>query len=170
MPKLRFASQPMRFRPRKLTAATSQLLTSRHCARMTDKWTSGRACMFSENHIRQVELSRVQALLSRDMELAWKLHSPSYQLITPAGRALSRERYLGKIAAGELTYLQWKPEHIHVRLAERMAIVRYRATLELDAGEGHGTPFECWHTDTYELNEGEWQAVWSQATKINSSD
>jgi hypothetical protein len=51
-----------------------------------------------------------------------------------------------------------------------MAVTRYKATLEIDAGNGHGTPFECWHTDFYELTEGGWQAVWSQATAIKSSD
>ncbi len=108
-----------------------------------------------EDHIRQIELSRVRALLTRDMELAWRLHAPDYQLITPSGVVFSRERYLGKIASGELAYLQWKPEHMQVRLSETMAIVRYRATLELDAGDGRGTPFECWHTDSYELNAGD---------------
>jgi Domain of unknown function (DUF4440) len=124
--------------------------------------------MIPEDHIRQIELARIQALLLRDMERAWRLHSPEYQLITPSGTALARERYLGKIASGELTYIQWKPGHMHVRLTEKMALLRYQVTLELDTGDGHGTPFECWHTDSYELNEGAWQAVWSQATAIKS--
>ena len=31
-----------------------------------------------------------------------------------------------------------------------------------------GAPFSlgCWHTDTYELRDGHWQVVWSQATAI----
>ena len=57
---------------------------------------------------------------------------------------------------------------MQVRLTEKMALLRYRVTLELDAGDGRGAPFECWHTDSYELNEGTWQAVWSQATAIKS--
>jgi hypothetical protein len=51
-------------------------------------------------------------------------------------------------------------------LVGRMAVVRYRATLELDLGDGRGTPFECWHTDSYELTGDAWQVVWSQATAI----
>ena len=123
--------------------------------------------MIPEDHIRQIELARIQALLKRDMELAWRLHSSEYQLITPSGTALARDRYLGKIASGELTYIQWKPGHMHVRMTEKMALLRYKVTLELDAGDGHGTPFDV-GTDSYELNEGAWQAVWSQATAIKS--
>lgn len=55
---------------------------------------------------------------------------------------------------------------MNVRVSERMAIVRYQATLELDAGDGHGTPFACWHTDSYELADDMWRVVWSQATAI----
>jgi hypothetical protein len=122
--------------------------------------------LLSPDHIRQIERSRVSALVERNMELAWKLHSAEYQLITPSGTSFTRERYLGNIAAGELIYLQWIPEEMDVRLSETMAIVRYKATLELDAGKGQGTPFKCWHTDAYELSDGSWQAVWSQATTI----
>ena len=120
----------------------------------------------SPDHIRGIERSRVRALVEKNMALAWKLHSSEYQLITPSGTSFTRERYLGNIAAGELTYLQWIPEKMDVRLSETMAIVRYKATIELDAGKGQGTPFKCWHTDAYELSGGSWQAIWSQATTI----
>lgn len=136
--------------------------------KLATAWPLTGNLMIPEEHIREIERARIQALLDRDMELARRLHAPEYQLITPAGTALSRDRYLAKIASGELTYLQWKPQHMHVRLAGAMALVRYKVTLELDAGGGRGTPFECWHTDSYELNDGAWQAVWSQATAIRS--
>src|ERR1017187_6792813 len=38
--------------------------------------------------------------------------------------------------------------------------------LSLIRGDGQGTPFQCWHTDSYELKDEVWQAVWSQATAI----
>jgi hypothetical protein len=122
--------------------------------------------LHSPDHIRQIERSRVRALVERNMELAWKLHSAEYQLITPSGKSYTREQYLGYIAAGELVYRQWLPEDMDVRLSATMAIVRYRATIELDAGKGHGTPFRCWHMDAYELSGGSWRAIWSQATII----
>jgi hypothetical protein len=118
------------------------------------------------DHIREVERSRIKALVTREMYVLRRLHAPEYQLITPLGRTYSRERYLREIEAGQLRYLRWEHGAMDVRASERMAMVRYRATLELDAGDGHGTPFECWHTDSYELTGGTWQVVWSQATAI----
>lgn len=119
------------------------------------------------DHLRELERSRLAALVARDMPLAWRLHAPDFQLVTPGGSSFSREHYLGKIEQGTLRYLRWEPGDMAVRMATDMAVIRYRATLELDAGDGHGTPFQCWHIDTYELNgEGLWQVVWSQATAI----
>ena len=41
-----------------------------------------------------------------------------------------------------------------------VAVLRYRARISFDDGPG----FTCWHTDCYELRNGQWQVVWSQAT------
>jgi len=121
------------------------------------------------DHIREVERSRLRALVERDMELAWQLHAADFQLVTPVGNTFTREQYLGKIAAGTLRYLRWEPGPMDVRMRGETALIRYRATLELDAGNGQVTPFQCWHIDSYELNDASWQVVWSQATAIKSS-
>jgi hypothetical protein len=116
--------------------------------------------------LRAVEQARIAALLARDMARLEQLHAPQYQLVSPAGKSFTRERYLELISAGTLRYLRWEPQDIHVRVREHMALVRYQATLQLDAEGAGGVPFMCWHIDSYELNNGVWQAVWSQATKI----
>ena len=120
--------------------------------------------------LRQLEISRLKALVDRNMELAWQLHAPDFQLVTPGGRAFTREQYLGKIEKGILRYLRWEPGVIDVRVREGAdtALLRYQATLELDSGNGTGTPFQCWHIDSYELNDGQWQVVWSQATAVKT--
>ena len=120
------------------------------------------------DHLREIERQRTQALVQRDMGLAWALHAPDYQLVTPGGVGFSRERYLGKIAAGELVYRLWAPGPIAVRISPAMALLRYRVTLAF-AGDPPGLPFDCWHLDSCELTDGVWQAVWSQATRIPPS-
>ena len=124
--------------------------------------------------LRQLEARRIQAILARDMPLLWQLHAPDYQLITPSGRTFSRERYLGDIESGSLRYLRWEAGDMDVRASAQMAIIRYQVTLELDGengtAKGSGTPFLCWHTDSYELRDGTWQAVWSQATAIKAPE
>lgn len=113
-----------------------------------------------------LEQRRTQALVARDIALARSLHAPEYQLITPAGTALSRERYLGLIEAGELVYLDWQIAEPQLRLGADLAVLRYRATLTL-AG-GNEQPFAVWHTDHYERRDGTWRAMWSQATAIKN--
>lgn len=117
--------------------------------------------------IRDLESSRIRALVDADVPQLLQLHAPDYQLVTPSGRTFTRERYVALIGSRALQYLRWDPGPMQVRASEAMAIVRYRVTLQLGSPDGPGTPQQCWHTDSYERIDGRWQAVWSQATRID---
>jgi len=118
--------------------------------------------LVDEEHFRALERERTQALVARDMATIERLHAAEYQLITPAGVVFTRERYLAKLAEGPF-YASWEAEGpIGVRVSAQMAVVRYRARLGFPSGK----VVECWHIDTYELRDGRWQAVWSQATAL----
>ena len=118
------------------------------------------------DRLRETERARLRALVCADIDQAQKFHAPDFQLITPIGAALSKEDYLGAIASGHLKYLTWQPGDIAVRLYDGVAVIRYRAQLEVVFG-GHKIPLsEYWHTDTYEDRDGHWMVVWSQATAI----
>lgn len=91
-----------------------------------------------------------------------QLHGHDYQLITPAGKVLNREAYFEALRAGPF-YSAWRIQgEVLVRRSQGMAMLRYRACLEFPSGRS----LVCWHTDSYELNGADWQAVWSQATEI----
>jgi len=118
------------------------------------------------DEISEIERARLHALVEADMDTANRLHADDFQLVTPSGRTYSKEEYLGDVASGELDYLVWEPiSDIAVRLRGQMAHIRYRSQLEIVAG-GHKSVGFYWHTDTYERNGGQWQVVWSQATRI----
>mgnify|MGYP001544597454 FL=1 len=119
-----------------------------------------------EDHIRSLEALRIQALVGVDIEQLQALHSADYQLITPSGRTFSRDQYLGAIASAELRYLRWEAGTMAVRTSETMAIVRYQVTLQFGSPQNPGGTLRCWHTDSYEFNDGIWQVAWSQATQI----
>ena len=112
--------------------------------------------------IRDRERQRTQALVAKDLERAARMHAPEYQLVTPAGKTFDKAGYLEAIRTGDLAYVSWEPDAMDVRVGTDMAIVRYRATLRFPSGK----VVRCWHTDSYELREGAWLAVWSQATAI----
>lgn len=133
---------------------------------MTNQPINAQAVVAGADDIRSLERARLKALVGRDMTFAWQVHAADFQLITPIGHIYSRDRYLGEIEAGELKYLMWEPQTIEVRLRTNMAVLRYKARLQVDSGQGDTASLHCWHTDSYELHDGFWRVVWSQATTI----
>jgi hypothetical protein len=116
--------------------------------------------------IRATERERLSALVDADMDVAWRLHAEGFQLVTPGGATYSREEYLGDIASGDVDYLVWEPtSEIEVRVYGDGAVIRYRAHIEIVFGDNKDVA-NTWHTDSYEKRGGQWQVVWSQATRI----
>jgi uncharacterized protein DUF4440 len=108
-------------------------------------------------------------LVDADIERARQLHADDFQLVTPSGKELSKDEYLGDVASGEIDYLAWDAGPIEVRLYGEAAVIRYRSELEIIASGDHGPRRPYWHTDLYELRDGRWQVVWSHATEIRWS-
>ncbi len=116
--------------------------------------------------LRAVEHQRLDALVQADMPEARRLHADDFQLINPAGLALSDEDYLGFIASGLVDYLVFEPESpIEVRVYGQSGVIRYQSHIEVVVF-GELQSLDAWHTDLYERRHGQWQAVWSQATAI----
>jgi len=110
-----------------------------------------------------IERRRLRALVRADVTAAGALHADDYQLITPNGSEMTKADYLGSIAAGQLRYQVFEPVSDMAVLGDgAVAVLRYQARISFDDGPG----FICWHTDCYELQDGHWRAVWSQATAI----
>ena len=119
------------------------------------------------NHVQSAEKSRLSALLTGNMEVARQLHADDFQLVTPLGAVFSKEEYLGAVAAGILHYLAMELDSpIDVRMYHDVALLRYRAQIEIEV-QGQGYPrAPYWFTDAYEKRDGQWQIVWSQGTGI----
>jgi hypothetical protein len=132
---------------------------------VTEQKINSSALITNADAFRELERSRLQALVERNMELARQLHAVDFQLITPTGHLYLRDQYLGEIETGQLKYMAWDPEEMGVRMHANVALLRYQARLEVDSGRGQAS-FRCWHTDSYELIHGLWQVIWSQATAI----
>jgi hypothetical protein len=128
---------------------------------------SDASAQVAADELRAAERKRLRSLVEADVETARRLHADDFQLINPLGGSVSKDQYLGGIASGDIRYLEWEPGRIEVKLFGDAAVLRYQATLKIavkglpDAPSGH-----FWHTDLYERRNGQWQAVWSQATQI----
>jgi len=133
---------------------------------VTEQKINASALITDADAFRKLERARLQALVEREMDLARQLHALDFQLITPTGHLYLGDQYLNEIETGLLKYMAWDPEEMEVRMHANVAMLRYQARLEVDSGIGQRSIFHCWHTDSYELIDGLWQVVWSQATAI----
>lgn len=115
--------------------------------------------------VRSTEHERITALLQGNMEVAHRLHANDFQLITPLGVVLSKDEYLGAVAAGQLHYLFWEVDSpIDVRLHGDIALIRYLCQIQIEVN-GEAYPRAAYRfTDSYERRDGYWQIVWSQGT------
>lgn len=113
------------------------------------------------DELRELERERLRLLVACDLERAGPIHADDFQLIHPGGGSLSKQEYMGMLASGEFRYKAWDPEDMAVRLHADCGVLRYRATIETLVRRGR-----YWHIDLYEVREGRWQVVWSQATEI----
>jgi hypothetical protein len=121
-----------------------------------------------EELIRSTEQERLRALVAADLKVADQLHADNFQLVNPGGGILSKAQYLGGVASGYLNYRVWEPDsEIAVCLYGQGAVIRYRSRLHMSLDGAEGSLENYWHTDSYELRDGRWQVVWSQATLVH---
>jgi hypothetical protein len=118
------------------------------------------------DRLRAIETARLQALVDGDATAAGRSLAADYQLINPAGVALSRDEFLGGVAAGFPDFLALEPTgRIEVRQSGDSATLRYPTSFDLVVG-GTRLTHAGWTTQLYERRDGHWQAVWGQSTAI----
>jgi len=121
----------------------------------------------SSANLPDIERGRLRALLAADIKAAAPLHADDYRLVTPNGSEMTKDDYLGAIGSGQLRYRVFEAvSDIAVLGDGPVAVLRYQARISFDDRPG----LLCWHTDCYQLRDGRWQVVWSQATRIIDAD
>ena len=120
-----------------------------------------------EDTLRDLEARRLASLVARDMSTAEALHAEDYELITPGGVTYTKRGYLDGVAAGELRYQVFEAASpVRVRVKGDAAILRYEVRIDIGFAPGESEAGRFWHTDYWERRDDQWQAVWSQATRI----
>jgi hypothetical protein len=117
--------------------------------------------------LRQIERTRVQALVDADVAVAGPLIASDFELINPLGEVLTRDVLLGGVGSGAVDFLSDNvTSPIKVRAGGNTAALRYRHTIDIVvAGVGHLT-HPAWTTALYERRNGSWQIVWEQTGAI----
>jgi hypothetical protein len=108
------------------------------------------------DHLRRIETARLTALVNGDMDVAEQLHGVDSPTDHSASIAFSKTEYLHAVATRELHYSVFgATASIDVWGDEQIALIRYRARIGFH--ESPGDPIECWQTDCYRSNDGNWQ-------------
>lgn len=132
-----------------------------------DACASTRTYSSDAERIRQIERQRLRSLVDVDLNTARRIHSDDFQLINPAGAALTKLEYLGALESGQLDYVAWDAGDITVKLYGDAAVIRYRDNrFDVNSGSNVVHRGPMYHTNLYERRGGEWQIVWSQASGI----
>jgi ketosteroid isomerase-like protein len=122
-----------------------------------------------EDVIRSVQCERSGALLAANIETARRIHADDFQLITPLGAVFSKEQYLSAVEARVIKYSVMELDSaVDVRVYGDVALIRYRAQIEVDVQGQRYPRAGYWFTDAYEKRDGRWQIVLSQGTGIAS--
>ena len=117
--------------------------------------------------LRQIEQTRLQALVDADVAVAGPLHASDFELINPLGEVLTREAILGGVGAGAVDFLSdTVTSPIKVRRHGTTAVLRYSHDIDIVvAGIGRLT-HPAWTTAYYERRNGKWRIVWEQTGAI----
>ena len=112
-----------------------------------------------------IERARLRAVVDADGPALWALHDPGFILCSPGGGIWDRDRYVGGLCDGSVSYTRFEAvTPIEVLQSRDLAVVRYRSVIDLTTPHGGGH-LECWHLDTYVRDaEAGWRCRWSQAT------
>ena len=150
---------PIRY-PAILVALFAPLLLA--CAAVSRGGTYGPE---EAEQLRHIERKRLASLVEADVVTARRFHADDFELVNPAGGALSKDEYLAQIESGQVDYRAWEAGEITVRLYHDVAMIRYR-DVRFDV-DSRGQPVHrgpMFHTNVYERRAGQWQIVWSQAS------
>jgi hypothetical protein len=95
------------------------------------------------------------------------MHADDFQVISPFGSAFDKREYLQSVTSGELDYVRWEPEDIHVRIHGTAAALRYKTLADVSSRGKILPTMQTWNTAYYERRKGRWVIVWYQVTQIS---
>ena len=115
--------------------------------------------------LKSLEVQRLEGLIEANIDVASKLHADDFQLVTPFGEIVSKEKYLGNISDGTLDYIVWRPLDMEVRFYDDVAAIRYRdSEFVVEAGGMPHLSGLLVRTNIYEKRGENWVIVWSHAS------
>jgi uncharacterized protein YciI len=119
----------------------------------------------AEQEIREIETRRFKAMTDQDIAALDRILSDDLTYTHSNARVDTKAQYISSIRSGELKYLSILPSELKVRAYGNTAVVTGRAAMKLEI-RGQAATMELRFTDTYVLQDGRWQMVTWESTRI----
>jgi hypothetical protein len=122
-----------------------------------------------EEQLRKIEQQRIEAITTKDVDTLQRLLAEDYHLINPGGQQVGKFDLIHGLREGFIAYSLWEVDGAMTVVAgDPLAVVRYRASLQVTVQGEAQPPQRLWHTEVYIQAEGAWQAIMSQDTRISA--
>jgi hypothetical protein len=118
-----------------------------------------------EKEIRDLEALRFHAMEKADVETLDRIISDDLIYTHSSGLRQSKFDVIGVLGSTEMKYESITPYDVRVRIYNGTAIVAGRATINIKA-HGERESFEICYLDVYVKQEGRWQMVAWQSSRV----
>jgi uncharacterized protein YciI len=119
----------------------------------------------AEQEVREMETRRFRAQIDADVATLDRILSNDLTYTHSSAHVDTKESYISSIRSGELKYLSIVPDDLKVRAYGNTAVVTGRAAIKSES-EGQPATMQLRFTDTYVRQDGRWQMVAWESTRI----
>jgi ketosteroid isomerase-like protein len=137
------------------------------CAAFAVSAAAGRAqSSDAARQVLAVEQARVEALDHGDIPALERIMADDVRYVHASGHVDTRESYLDGIRSGQLKYIFWKPEGLHVQMLGNTAVLSGKYAVRANDLRVQKAPFDVQILvlSVYAKRGGRWQLVAYQST------
>ena len=127
----------------------------------------GQSSAQAEQEVRELELRRFKALTDQDTAALDQILSDGLTYTHSSAHVDTKATYIALIRSGELKYVSIVPDELKVRVYGNAAVITGRAEFKSES-HGQAATMQLRFTDTYVRQNGRWQMVAWESTRILS--
>ena len=119
-----------------------------------------------QEELLNLEKEFAQAIIKNDVEAIGRFLADDWLIIDPDGSIIDRSRFLGVIKSGALTHEMMESDDVSVRIYGDTAVVMGLTTSSKGKFMGQDFTTRERATDIFVKQDGRWQCVFSQLTRV----
>ena len=118
-----------------------------------------------ESDIKELEQQRFRAMEQVDVAMLNRILSDDLIYTHANGLRQTKAELIGVLGSGDMKYESITPNDVRVRTFHQAAVVTGRASIKIKTGGGEQN-FEICYLDVYVMQDGHWQMVAWQSSRL----